>query len=117
MTLAIFKRNIDSWEIDITGHAGYSTDGPDIVCSACSVLTCTLMQTLKAMEDKGAVVNVTDVMHSGDIKVTFDAERPEPHTAVHTIMEGFRLLADKYPRNVRYVFKVLNGGGADQSRK
>ena len=54
MTTAIFSQNGTSFEASISGHAGYNLGGPDIVCSACSVLTYTLLQCILAEEAHGA---------------------------------------------------------------
>lgn len=116
MTTATFKRAGETWSIDISGHAGYSAGGPDIVCSACSVLTCTLMQSIKELEDKGAIWELVEAEHSGDVKLSFEATRSEVHTVVHTIMTGFWLLEHTYPKHVKYVYKNIAGKvGADAS--
>lgn len=116
MTIATFKRTGDTWSIDICGHAGYNRGGPDIVCSACSVLTCTLMQCIRELEEKGAVRGLVEAEHSGDVKLSFEATRTEPHTVVHTIMAGFFLLKQTYPEHVKYVYTNAAGKvGADAS--
>lgn len=113
MTIATFKRAGDTWHVDINGHAGYCVNGPDIVCSACSVLTCTLMQCIKELEDKGAVWGLTEAVHSGDVKLSFEAAKPEAHSVVHTVMTGFYLLKSSYPGHVEYIYKnAADKGGA-----
>ncbi len=115
MTVATFKLVGDVWHIDISGHAGYNKDGPDIVCSACSVLTCTLVQCLRDLEHKGAVKDIVLVDHRGDVKLSFGVVKPEAHAVVHTIMEGFALLDNAYPHYVRHAYKAEKSVGADSA--
>ena len=45
MTTARLYKDGNDYVADISGHAGYSVDRPDIVCAACSTLTYTLLQS------------------------------------------------------------------------
>lgn len=95
MTTARLYKDGSGYVADISGHAGYSVDCPDIVCAACSTLTYTLLQSCFSA---GCDFNyITDdgsfficVRNGGDrVAAIFD-----------TISQGFALLAAKYPENV-----------------
>lgn len=95
MTTARLYKDGNDYVADISGHAGYSVDGPDIVCAACSTLTYTLLQSCFSAScdfdyrtDDGSFFIC--VRNGGDrVATIFD-----------TISQGFALLASKYPDNV-----------------
>ena len=95
MTTARLYKDGNDYVADISGHAGYSVDGPDIVCAACSTLTYTLLQScfttgcdFNYRTDDGSFF--MRISNGGDkVAAIFD-----------TISQGFALLAAKYPDNV-----------------
>lgn len=95
MTTARLYKDGNDYVADISGHAGYSVDCPDIVCAACSTLTYTLLQSCFSAScdfdyrtDDGSFFIC--VRNGGDrVATIFD-----------TISQGFALLASKYPDNV-----------------
>ena len=95
MTTARLYKDGNDYVADISGHAGYSVDGPDIVCAACSTLTYTLLQSCSTTgcdfnyrTDDGSFF--MRISNGGDkVAAIFD-----------TISQGFALLAAKYPDNV-----------------
>ena len=95
MTTARLYKDGNDYVADISGHAGYSVDRPDIVCAACSTLTYTLLQSCLSAScdfdyrtDDGSFFIC--VRNGGDrVATIFD-----------TISQGFALLASKYPDNV-----------------
>ena len=95
MTTARLYKDGNDYVADISGHAGYSVDCPDIVCAACSTLTYTLLQSCFSAScdfdywtDDGSFFIC--VRNGGDrVATIFD-----------TISQGFALLASKYPGNV-----------------
>ncbi len=94
MTTAAFNRRKDTDLILICGHAQYAQ--PDIVCSAASMLACTLAA---ALEHKGMF---SFEKNDGSVKIQ-TARSAASDAAVDTVREGFRLLSQKYPENVRLV--------------
>lgn len=102
MTAAVFHQNGCECAVDIVGHAGYGN--PDIVCSACSVLACTLMQCILSEEANGGVSVLSTTYSNGDVRLCFTAS---PHAKVRvaaivdTIKTGFMMLAAEYPSNVK----------------
>ena len=95
MTTARLYKDGNDYVADISGHAGYSVDRPDIVCAACSTLTYTLLQSCFSAScdfdyrtDDGSFFIC--VRNGGDrVATIFD-----------TISQGFALLASKDPDNV-----------------
>lgn len=102
MTIATFAQTGDKYQISITGHADYSHGGPDIVCSACSMLACTLLQTILSEEAEGTVEDVSMSEVAGDVRLQFTACNRERIRAVtETIIQGFALLQNEYPQHVK----------------
>lgn len=111
MTTAIFRRNGNSFEITVNGHAGYNPGGPDIVCAACSTLTYTLLQAVLALEASGGMREIASSgadFHIGKQGGSFylgatvtDWALPRMETVVRVIADGFALLEQAYPAHVR----------------
>lgn len=106
MTIVKFSGNSKA-KISITGHAEYSKKGePDIVCSAVSMLSTTLVQCLTEMEEKGYIENLHKKMKDGEVKVNFTI-KSEGYYGVnillYTIFTGFLLLQNQYPDNVKVI--------------
>ena len=103
MTTAMFVASDGGYRIRIFGHANYNPGGPDIVCSACSALTCTLLQAVLSMEAAGELHDMKYEVDDGDF--CLDA-RPNNwaelkfNIILRTIIDGFALLPQKYPENV-----------------
>ena len=98
MTNITCENNRGAYQINIEGHANYN-DGIDIVCSAVSTLSFTLMC---AIENKDVdLKNCT--YNSGDVHIYIKPTKEnqsEIDTIVETIMLGFAMLEEKYPDNV-----------------
>lgn len=99
MTNVVMEKRGMKYEITIHGHAGYRP-GNDIVCAAVSMLTYTLAQVLKDMQEEGKL----------DCEITLDCGNAEfliypwngeeLETVLQVIKTGFELLVHKYPCNV-----------------
>ena len=98
------------YHISITGHAEYAEKGtPDIVCSACSCLGCTLKNAIRKMRHDGELLRYEDHTEPGILTMDFDVRNREVYLAkaediVITIFDGFRMLEQKYPENVKTLF-------------
>lgn len=106
MTRAYFSESCGIYCIYIHGHAQHHENGPDIVCAACSMLTCLLDDIIRSSEQSGAF-QFSNVEIDDDAR--FRAEfLPHPHAndqiraVVDTIARGFEMLALQYPDNVQY---------------
>lgn len=110
MTTATFEQAKNKYNITIEGHAGFNSNGADIVCSACSILAYTLMECILSLKDKG---NTYDIKSEIDEKAGYFSamittkhdECNELNTTVHTIATGYALLQNSYPDHVKLNLK------------
>lgn len=111
MTTVKVERNGHWYDVDIAGHSGFGARGSDIVCAACSVLTCTLEAAILEKEALGAVAEfITLAEEPGRRAFRFRSSEwawSEVETIVKTILTGFQMLHAEYPRHVR----LLEGVG------
>lgn len=112
MTTAIFKQSEYIYEVDIQGHADFNKNGPDIVCSACSCLAYTLLQTAIALKADGAIrelhSDIDEETGAFYLKVCSTMDGTERVDAsFETIANGFSILQKDYPKNVR--FSLISG--------
>ena len=100
-----YGRSKDTFFLSMHGHAEFSADGNDIVCSAASMLITTLAQLIKTIGDDGGTVN--DPLIHLDSGVAFVTCTPKPgHKAIVNdyykfALTGFKLLESQYPENVK----------------
>jgi uncharacterized protein YsxB (DUF464 family) len=90
-------------ELEIQGHAGQGKKGEDIVCSAISTLFYTLGQALidseEMLEDK---LTFKDEDGAGYLSCKPKEEyKGNIVRSYWTILEGFRLVAENYKKNVK----------------
>ena len=95
MTTARLYKDGNDYVADISGHAGYSVDCPDIVCAACSTLTYTLLQSCFS-----ACCDFEYRTDDGSFFMRISNGGDKVATIFDTISQGFALLAAKYPDNV-----------------
>ena len=90
MTTITFTTSADNYKtIECKGHAGFDDYGNDIVCSAISMLTINLVNSLeKLTKDK---TEVLEDEKKGIIKITFENE---PSHDATLLVESFRLGVD-----------------------
>ncbi len=86
------KHNI---KISIDGHAEYGPAGNDIVCASVSILATTLIQELLNNTN-----NIKYKMKSGEVEVVVENTNIT-RQIVKTIITGFELLQDQYPKNIK----------------
>lgn len=85
---------------EVNGNAEYTSDGADIVCAACSVLSGTLATCIANMP-----VNANICFESGNLQIVIDKESLgtymlEVKHALDFAMLGYKLLEEQYPSNV-----------------
>ena len=101
-----FKPN--TYELEITGHAGHDVKGKDIVCAAVSTLFYTLGQALfesgvlfkdelvfKDEDGHGYIKGYTNRYNEDDVNAIF-----------WTILTGFEMLANQYPENFSFNVEI-----------
>lgn len=83
--------------ITVTGHANYAEMGKDIVCSAISTLTQTLIQAVEQLtEDK-----IEYSISPGKVDIKFWCLSGETKTLINAFFIGVKMVADGYPDNVK----------------
>ena len=95
MTTARLYKDGNDYVADISGHAGYSVDRPDIVCAACSTLTYTLLQSCFS-----ASCDFDYRTDDGSFFICVRNGGDRVDTLFDTIRQGLARLASKYPDNV-----------------
>ena len=98
------NKEAGSITLKLTGHAGQSEKGQDIVCAAASILAYTVAQALQFMYEQGDLQKKPHIkLAEGD---TIIVAKPKPETyaeALHTFFVaqvGYHLLAHNYPKYV-----------------
>lgn len=107
MTTAQFIQDGNRFFVSITGHADYGPPGADIVCSACSVLACTLVNIMANMDEDEIFSEFDSNIEGGDVRMKFTVKNDDDLSVVedviYTISTGFMLLEHQYPDNVRHL--------------
>lgn len=103
--ITVLRDKDGSLELRAKGHAGYAEHGKDIVCASVSVLICTLIESIdeNALSSPPAVI-----LESGKavVRVTPKNENKGKICAVFDVIcNGFKLLQEKYPKNVKFVLR------------
>lgn len=100
-----FKPN--TYELEITGHAGHDVKGKDIVCAAVSTLFYTLGQ---ALAEPGVLhedeLEFKDEEGHGYIKGVSNPMCANGDIIYNTILIGFNMLANQFPENVSFKVEV-----------
>ncbi|MBP3577702.1 MAG: ribosomal-processing cysteine protease Prp [Lachnospiraceae bacterium] len=91
-------------ELSVTGHAGAAEKGKDIVCSAVSILFCTLAQTLA---DSADALEEAPVIEMKDGNGFISCKPKESYLGAvqqsyMTILTGFELVAQEYKDYVNF---------------
>lgn len=104
MTEITCKLIDDEHVLTISGHAGFSGCGTDIVCAGVSALTYALLQTLINAEEAGELSCLAYLVHDGVASIR---ARPKCGyeerigAAWEVAVTGYRMIADAYPQNVK----------------
>lgn len=93
MTEITYIEDTYDFTLEVKGHAGYAEYGNDIVCSAISVLTQTLVAHMDDVAD-----DYEAKIDPGYVKLW--ALGKESIKAAQVIVKGFELLADNFPDHV-----------------
>ena len=92
-------------KLELNGHAGAGEHGHDIVCAAESMLTQALLQTLMEMNgEKKLWLEWTGSAAAGYLKTEAaptEGHRAEVRACFRMCVTGLRMLAEKYPENIK----------------
>ncbi len=89
--------------VSVSGHAGYSSQGDDIVCAALSTITQSLLETLKAYEKQGKCRLLSEELNEqlGCCLFSFkSSSKIETDALMNMAMTGFSMLENAYPKNI-----------------
>lgn len=89
--------------ISVSGHAGYSNNGDDIVCAAISTITQSLLQTLKYYEkiEKCKILSEQIKEDIGSCLFSFTSySKPETDALLNMAVTGYVMLENTYPKNI-----------------
>lgn len=95
MIRCVYEKSKSGIRLTVNGHAGYAQHGEDIVCSAVSALTETLIARLLQLDAKFSYEKENGAVEIAMRKVTYDANE-----AFGFAVLGMQLIATAYPKNV-----------------
>lgn len=87
--------------LSVTGHAGYAEIGKDIVCSAISVLSYSLLKYLHEAENENRVGILEETIEEGNVTVVIEINDPTVMEGIKAVTGGYELLSDNYPDYIR----------------
>lgn len=91
------RKQNNTYEIVLSGHADYAPHGKDIVCSAVSVL----VYTLAECADRHGCKWIERKLSEGQTGLVFEYP-PGMETVIDTVETGFTLLASDYKECVNF---------------
>lgn len=104
MIKCVYEKSKSGVKLTVNGHAGYAQHGEDIVCSAVSALTETLIARLLELNAKFSYKKEPGAVEVAMQRVTYDAKE-----AFRFAVLGMQLIQAAYPKNVevqRMEFKM-----------
>lgn len=103
----------NQYSLTIQGHAGYSSQGNDIVCAGVSAIAYTLLGFLKKYEEDAAYISAHT--QSGDVKV-FCQGGEKFRLAYEMAAIGLQQIAKAYPDHVKVdIYPDLLGDSREQT--
>ena len=86
----------------ISGHAGYSAPGKDIICAAISAL----LQTLAASIDELTTDRIKTEITAGNAAIVYAHLSEQARLLIDAFFIGVQMIADTYPENVRVIVRA-----------
>ncbi len=104
INITIVKKNQDIITIEAKGHSGYAPVGSDIVCSAISVLTQNLINSLQKILKITPVYRIDESIPFLTVSIPNDISKEDYEKAqilVKSAVLGIRDVADSYSKYIR----------------
>jgi uncharacterized protein YsxB (DUF464 family) len=105
-----YKAKGKKHKLSIEGHAESGDQGKDLVCCAISTLFYTLAQTIMEANEQGLLAKAPSIHEkNGNGTISCIANgRYEPNISLiwWTIINGFMLLEENYPKNIKFIKKI-----------
>ena len=98
MVRARYSRNDYTHSLVVVGHAGYSSEGNDIVCSGVSAIVYSLLGFLHNAVDKDD--RLTASVDSGESLIFWKGNSVEVNAAFQMAVIGLAQMAKKHPHHV-----------------
>lgn len=89
--------------LQVEGHANYARQGADIVCSAVSILSYTIAESIENIDAKEKIIDISDGHVYIEVCPLDIVSKTACLVVFNTILTGFKLLAESYPDNVQIV--------------
>lgn len=106
MTKVHYTRDSKGHNLHITGHAGYSACGADVVCAGISAIGYALLGYLENCEEGDP--DYAYMEESGALAIfSFPTERVD--VAFEMALIGLMQIANQYPENVSIHISVIDG--------
>ena len=101
--------------VKIRGHAYYAPNGYDIICSAVSVLTITLIESLKQLTDMKIKYDISP----GRADIEFGNLSEPAKVLVDSFLIGIREVISEYPDKVKIYGNDMDNGhvGAERTEE
>lgn len=108
-----YAQSGDTHELQISGHAGYSRVGNDIVCAGVSAIAYTLLGFLENQQDDITAM-CGPATSDGELYVSCCGG---PHIALGFEMAiiGLSQIANKYPDHVKIHISAAGGGSREKT--
>lgn len=101
-----------SYALNITGHAGYSQAGNDIVCAGVSAIAFSLIAYVE--EHRGEAEYARTEYQSGSFLASVIGNE-KMGAAFEMAASGIALIADKYPENAAIMISAAGGDSREQT--
>ena len=95
-----YRRTDTMHTLAVVGHAGYSSDGNDIVCAGVSAVVYALLGFLHNLPDNGK--RLTDRVESGETVIFWQGDNVESSCAFRMAEIGLLQIAQRYPEYVTF---------------
>lgn len=105
MTNVLVINDLDSWKINVNGHAGYAPKGTDIVCAAISTITAMIAQELVYDAEDVKITKYVMDEENADVSFEFNTLTDAVNNKISMAVMGFELIASNYPDFVRLTLK------------
>lgn len=90
------KIKIREGHISVSGHSGYSKDGKDIVCSAVSMLTQSLIESIEALTDDKILYEIS----LGRVDIYYKNLSDRSKLLIDSFFVGICAIVRTYPQYV-----------------
>ncbi|MBC3803239.1 ribosomal-processing cysteine protease Prp [Acetobacterium fimetarium] len=104
ISVKISKKNNETHEIIVSGHAGFADQGEDIVCAAVSVLTISILNGLTEIVGRK---DLNEMVEEGYVRFTIpeisdEKMKMKTDTLISTLLLGIRGITEAYGDYIQF---------------